>query len=253
MQRRSAIIAMLTPAVALANPQSIAGVIQSVGTEQAWLHVQTMAKNNAGWLLIERRTGIPECLLSTLEDLGIQTLGQLDSFINRLGMSYAEVDALFPKVQKAATGTVTWLTIAAAAKGQFLQAKKASGDPRDALYLNYDASYQACTYSTALEIAKKFPWRMHQLWKDDNCEDAVYMLKGWLASQGLSGLAVGFCGMFMYNSLWTFLKGHAVPFVYCTDGRIYLIDEGKLVLPSRPYELAGQSAVSHCKLAEFSL
>lgn len=252
-RRTFGLAAMLAPSALLAQPStSVSEYIASRGAEAVFAELRQLARNHAGWLLILRRAGVPSCLLSACNDLGLRTTGQVAAFAERCALSYAEVDALYPAVELDATNLVPWKSILDAASAQFVlsKANDAGFGASDAFTSSHmNGNYFRLPYSKIVEAAQKFPKRDAEFWKQDLCEAKVWSIKAWFADQGYGNAAVGLAGLFLYR--WgQFVKGHAVACAVDDSNRIWLIDGA--VYPATHCKFAGNDYATSSKLAAFN-
>ena len=227
MNRRTASAAALMPWSTLASSTPVTDAIASAGIVSSWEYVTQRAKNNAGWLLILSRAGFPECLADACHSMQLYTLAQVDAFISRCGLSYAEVQGLFPRVSLDAGRTVTADELYLQGAMQFSVTKQAHGD-----FADYDMDHGAREYVTvtargAADLAAAFPWRNAALSNKKQCEHLVTLFKGWCVQQGYADRAIGLAGFDMF-SIGVFTIAHAVPFVYLDSGKFVLLDRGSV-------------------------
>lgn len=257
MTRRNAIkAAAVAPGAALADNTPVAEVIRRQGAAAVWASIQRLARENsnsnaAGWLLLARRAAFAECLIDTCHDLGLRTVGQVEAFVARCGYSYAEVQGLFPTIEAFTGKQVDMLQLQFHAASQFSLARRSTGDPGDYHVEHNDRKYVAIPPDAAARMAATFPYRSVELWRSDDCEDTVTLMRAWPVQQGHTSLAIGLCGLYMYLGA-RFSHGHAVPFVFTTDDRFLLMDAGK-VYPANFARFAGNERATSTKLARLYL
>lgn len=227
MARRTFLAAAaLAPAAALAS-ESVTDVIARQGAANVWASVQRMAQTNAGWLLIARRAAFAECLADTCRDMGLHTVADVEAFVARCGLSYAEVQALFPAVTLSAGREVVATELYVQSGVQFSLTRQRDGDPADFEFMHFDASYKTMSVSDAAALAAAFPWRSAMLASKKQCEHMVSLFKGWCVQQGYADRAIGFAGLDLYN-IGRHVLAHAVPFIYTDDRKFLLVDNGKV-------------------------
>lgn len=254
MNRRTALAtALLSPnAMATTNPTPVADYLRANGAEAVFTRLQALAKPgadkySAGWLLLTRRAGVPSCLASACADLGLATLGQVDEFVARLSLSYAEVAGLFPAVdiEPSALKPVNWLRIHLQATQQFAIA--GLGDPDVCKFDHANQTYLAVPRAKLPEVAAKFPLRDADFYRRSKCEDKVAALRGWLVGQGLGDLAIGFAGLYLYTYGNNFLRSHAVGVAMDEFDTLWLLDGG--VYPANFAKFTGNQDCISNKLA----
>lgn len=247
MTRRTLLTAAaLAPAAALAS-QTVADVIAQQGAANVWASVQRMAQSSAGWLLIARRAAFAECLADTCKDMGLTTVGDVEAFVWRCGLSYAEVQALFPAVTLAAGRAVTPTEMHVQASQQFSLTKIAHGDFADFDIQHGDDSYETVSASDAAALAAAFSWRSAEFAQKKWCEHLVTLFKGECIRMGYAGRAIGLAGLDLFD-VGRHVRSHAVPFVYTDERTFLLLDNGK-VFPARQAKFFGcPQTVTNSKL-----
>lgn len=227
MTHRTLIAAAAMSPMSVTAETTVADAIANAGVAASWAYVTSQAEKSAGWLLIARRAAFAECLLDACHDMGLHTLAQVDAFISRCGMSYAEVQGLFPRVALDAGRMVTADELYLQGAMQFSVTKQAHGD-----FADYDLDHGAREYVTltargAADLAAAFPWRNAALSQKKQCEHLVTLFKGWCVQQGYADRAIGLAGFDLF-SIGVFTIAHAVPFVYLDSGKFVLLDRGSV-------------------------
>lgn len=237
MNRRTfAAAAALAPASVLAET-TVAELIQRQGLANVWEGLQYNAQHGAGWLLIAEQAAFPECLQDACDSLGLRTVGQVEAFVARCGLSYAEARAFFPRITVPDARTATAGEIDLEAKSQFSITRLSHGDFADFETTHGDASYKTVPALHVAELAQSFRWRSAKFAEQKRCEHLVTLFRGECVRQGLAGRAIGLAGLDLFD-VGRFALAHAVPFAYCDDRKFRLIDAGR-VLPAGHSKFAG--------------
>lgn len=227
MTRRTLIAAAAMSPMSVTAETTVADAIANAGVAASWAYVTGQAEKSAGWLLIARRAAFAECLADTCRDMGLQTVAQVEAFVARCGLSYAEVQALFPAVTLSAGPEVVATELYVQSGVQFSLTRQRDGDPADFEFMHFDASYKTMSVSDAAALAAAFPWRSAMLASKKQCEHMVSLFKGWCVQQGYADRAIGFAGLDLYN-IGRHVLAHAVPFIYTDDRKFLLVDNGKV-------------------------
>lgn len=205
---------------------TVAEAINAGGPTAAWAYVQDMAQKVPGWLLLQRRAVFAECLLDTCTDMGLLTLADVDAFVRGCGLTKQQVEGLFPVVLLAGASKVAASELNKQAGVQFTTTRRAQGDYADFKLLHNDAEYEQVPAASVPALAATFPWRSAELAKKKACEHLVTLLKAWTIQQRYEGRAVGLAGF----DVQTYTAGrisHAVPVMFCDDGKYRLLDRGQ--------------------------
>lgn len=233
--------------------ESVTQVVARLGVETVWAAVQRNARTSAGWLLIARRAAFAECLVETCRDMGLQTVVQVEAFVTRCGLSYAEVQGMFPAVELLQAGRdIVPAKLHIAAATQFSLSRQIHGDPADFRFEHFDASYKTLVSAEAVALAAAFPWRSAQLARKRQCEHLVTLFKGWCVQQGYADRAIGFAGLDLYD-VGRYALAHAVPFVFTDDNGFLLLDNGKVFPPRQAKFFGCPQNVTNSKLRLLSI
>lgn len=247
MTRRTLIAAAAMSPMSVTAETTVADAIANAGVAASWAYVTSQAEKSAGWLLIARRAAFAECLLDACHDMGLHTLAQVDAFISRCGLSYAEVQALYPVVTLPDARTATAGEIDFEARDQFTITRLSHGDFADFKTTHGDAAYKTVPVSHVSVLAASFSWRNAAFAERKQCEHLVTLFRGECVRMGLADRAIGLAGLDLFD-VGRFVQAHAVPFVYCDDKKFRLIDAGR-VLPAGHSKFAGcPQNVTYAKL-----
>lgn len=243
MRRRTALVAALSaaalPTFSKAVPMTdnnassplVAAYLAQQTPEAVFAKIKALAQPNAdrhsaGWLFVLRRAGVPSGLAALCQAMGWERLHDVEKFVQDLSLSYAQVQATFPTVDidLANTRQVDWTQIHFQATQQFAIASVRAGDPGDCKFDHADAAYQCVPRAQLARLAAQFPLRDADFWRANKCEDKVAALRGWLVSQGLGDLAVGFAGLYLYTYGMNYVRSHAVAVAMDEHMKLWLID-----------------------------
>ncbi len=251
MNRRQAMKAAATTPLlgaataATGNPMPVADLVRSQGVATTWARLQELAATEHGWRVLARRAAYPECLLDTLHDMGLHTVGQVEACVATLNaLPPQAADGLFPHISiPNTTPLLDAIQIDFAAKGQFSLTRQIHGDWADYRFDHADRAYQTLTLATARDLAKRFPYRSAEFWRSANCEDLVPLLRAWVIQCGCLNAAIGLAGLDLFRA-GTRTVAHAVPFAVLDNRQIVLLDAGR-VLPAGLATFAGVNATSY--------
>lgn len=235
-------------AATTSNPMPVADLVRAQGVATTWARLQQLATTERGWRVLARRAAYPECLLDTLHDMGLHTVGQVEACVATLNaLPEQAAEGLFPHISiPNTTPLLDAIQIDFAAKSQFSITRLSQGDWADYRFDHADRAYRALDLATARDAAGRFAYRSAEFWRSQNCEDVVPLLRAWVIQCGCLNAAIGLAGLDMFSA-GTRTIAHAVPFAVLDVRQIVMLDAGR-VMPAGLATFVGVGNATSYKL-----
>lgn len=165
----------------------------------------------------------PEQLIPVCEKMGWQTLDELVQWVEHVNRAIGNTRAFIALINPSIP--IDYSTLEALTFQEIHALIVEQCNIRtDCFFDQSDSKYRLASKTDLEWLAANFPHKTKKwAWDRHDCDDFARSFLGWLASNGLGNLAIGFCAQTHYRNS-QLLGGHATLLCVDTTRKVWIID-----------------------------